>query len=91
MKVYFTPVARESINEAAAYLRRYSPNAAVRFRRRIRARAESLSVNPELGRIVPEFGVRQVRELIDGDYRIWYRLHDDHIEVLAVLHGARDV
>lgn len=57
---------RESINEAAAYLRRYSPNAAVRFQRRIRARAESLSRNPELGRIVPEHGVRQVRELIDG-------------------------
>lgn len=91
VRVYLTPVARQSINDAAAYLRNYSPDAAKRFRKRVQARTESLTRNPQLGRIVPEYGVQQVRELIDGDYRIWYRLYDDRIEVLAVLHGARNV
>jgi plasmid stabilization system protein ParE len=44
---------------------------------------------PELGRIVPEFGERTLRELIVRPYRIVYRLRGDDVEIVTVFHGAR--
>lgn len=41
--------------------------------------------------MVPEYELDAIRELLEGDYRIWYRLTDERIEVLAIFHGARDV
>lgn len=41
--------------------------------------------------MVPEYEVQAVREIIEGSYRIWYRIRDERIEVLAVLHGARRI
>jgi len=55
------------------------------------SRARQLQEFPESGRVVPEYEAKQVRELIGGSYRIWYRLRDDRVEILAILHGARDI
>ena len=48
---------------------------------------------PRCGRIVPELDDPGFREVIYGNYRIVYRIigtYDD-IEILAVVHGARDM
>jgi plasmid stabilization system protein ParE len=44
-------------------------------------------------RIVPELEDPRFREVIYGNYRIVYRIigTDDDIEILAVIHGARDL
>lgn len=91
MRVYFTPGARESLGDISKYIEQFSPEAARRTRRRIAQRVKQLSEFPESGRMVPEYEVRAVRELIEGSYRIWYRIRDDRIEVLAILHGARRI
>ena len=39
--------------------------------------------------MVPEFGEASVREVIDGNYRIVYRITDKRVEVLAVREGHR--
>ncbi|MGE0599717.1 MAG: type II toxin-antitoxin system RelE/ParE family toxin [Dehalococcoidia bacterium] len=57
-----------------AYVACYSPSATRRLQRRLIARFNQVARYPESGRIVPEFQERRVRELIDGDYRIWYRV-----------------
>ena len=42
------------------------------------------------GRIVPELGSENVREIIQGNYRIIYRLKDSNeIAIVTVHHGAR--
>ena len=38
---------------------------------------------------MPEFDLPQVREVIEGPYRIIYRILPDRIDVLAVIHGAQ--
>ena len=43
----------------------------------------------ELGRMVPEFGRPNLRELIVRPYRLVYRLQGDVIEVVTVFHAAR--
>ncbi len=45
--------------------------------------------NPFSGRMVPEYQVDDIRELIEKPYRIIYRVKKDQIDVLAIIHGAR--
>jgi plasmid stabilization system protein ParE len=46
---------------------------------------------PESGRMVPEFGRPNLRELILRPYRIVYRLQGDVLEIVTVFHAARMV
>ncbi|MEH1861459.1 MAG: type II toxin-antitoxin system RelE/ParE family toxin [Nostoc sp.] len=46
---------------------------------------------PLSGRIVPEFETKQIREVIEGSYRIIYYIKSDQIDVLAVLHGSQQI
>ena len=44
---------------------------------------------PESGRMVPEFGRPNLRELVVRPYRLVYRLRGNVIEVVTVFHAAR--
>ena len=46
---------------------------------------------PEVGRIVPEFGRRDTREVLVGPYRLIYRFDGDTIVIMTVIHGARRI
>ena len=53
-------------------------------------RSQQISDFPLSGRLVPEYEEYKVREVIEPPYRIIYRLvADRHVDVLAVIHGAR--
>jgi toxin ParE1/3/4 len=56
---------------------------------RITQRSEQISTQPFSGRKVPEYETEDIRELIEKPYRIIYRLKQDQIDVLAVIHGAQ--
>lgn len=59
---------------------------------KIVARAEILRIQKRAGKIVPEKGDENIREIIEGTYRIIYRIKSDtHIEILTVHHSARDL
>jgi len=45
---------------------------------------------PLRGRIIPEIQREEAREIFYKSYRIMYELNRDQIEILAVIHGARD-
>ena len=52
--------------------------------------AESvLPDNPRCGRVVPEIGSSDIRELIFRGYRIVYRVTGDALEILTVFEGHR--
>jgi plasmid stabilization system protein ParE len=44
---------------------------------------------PELGRVVPEVGRAEIREIIFRGYRVVYRVAPRLVEVLTVRHGKR--
>ncbi len=51
-----------------------------------------LKDHPKLGRRVPEAEDREdVRELIFQSYRIIYLAEPEHVHILTVIHGSRDV
>ena len=56
---------------------------------RITSRSKQIAGMPFSGRKVPEFDDDQIREVIESPYRIIYRIKEERIEVVAVVHGAR--
>ena len=53
--------------------------------------ARSLRVFAERGRRVPEYDDPSVRELIVWKYRLVYRVHPERVDVLRIIHGAREM
>jgi plasmid stabilization system protein ParE len=38
-----------------------------------------------------EYDFNQIREVIEGSYRIIYHIKSDQVDVLAVIHGAMNI
>ncbi|MCL5278440.1 MAG: type II toxin-antitoxin system RelE/ParE family toxin [Planctomycetes bacterium] len=88
-QVRWTPQAADDLDAIAEFIGRDSPHFAALFVADILQTVDRLTDFPESGRMVPEIGERNIREIILGSYRIIYRLHREAVEVLTVHHGAR--
>ena len=91
MKIVWTDPAVKDLHELHAYIARDSEMYASGFVERIILAAERLADYPRAGRIVPETNDENVRELLYQRYRIIYRVKGGYIEMLSVIHGARDL
>jgi toxin ParE1/3/4 len=91
MKIVWTEPAVEDLRELHAYIARDSETYASGFVERIIVAADRLADYPKVGRVVPETNDEDVRELLYQRYRIIYRVKRDRIEMLSIIHGARDL
>ena len=91
MKVYWTDTAVKHLLAIYAYIAQNSPQYAARVVDRLTRRSEQIANFPLSGRIVPEFQTEQIREVIEGSYRIIYYIKPDQIDVLAVIHGSQQI
>jgi plasmid stabilization system protein ParE len=89
VKVEWTDAALEQLWAIHEYLAQSSPEYAQRAADRITRRTQQIRNFPLSGRAVPEFNAPQIREVIEGPYRIIYYIKPDQIDVLAVIHGAQ--
>ena len=89
MKVLWTPRAIEDLKTIARFISKNNPKAARRFADKLKRRAESLCKFPGRGRIVPEMGHDDVRELIEGNYRIVYRMRKGAVHLLTIFEGHK--
>ena len=91
MKVHWTDTAQRHLDAIYHFIAQDSPVYAKRMVDRLTRRSVQIGEFPFSGRSVPEYEVEQIREVIEGSYRIIYYVKTDQIDVLAVLHGARDI
>jgi addiction module RelE/StbE family toxin len=91
VKVYWTDTAVKHLSAIYAYIAQNSPQYAARVVDRLTRRSEQIANFPLSGRIVPEFQTEQIREVIEGSYRIIYYIKSDQIDVLAVIHGSQQI
>jgi toxin ParE1/3/4 len=91
MRLEWTEPAVESLQTIKDYIAKDNEFYAARFVRRIVAAAERLVDFPNLGRRVPEADRDDIREIFFQAYRIIYRLMADRVQILAVVHGGRDL
>ncbi len=90
-KVVWTEPALNDIHDLIEYIARDSAVYAERFGRRVVRAPRILQQSPLIGRIVPEFSDKTIRELIYGSYRIIYKTAGQACFVVAVVHGSRDI
>jgi plasmid stabilization system protein ParE len=91
MRVHWTDTAERHLDALYAYISQDSPEYARRMVDRLTRRSQQIAEFPFSGRRVPEYDVDQIREVIEDPFRIIYYIKADQIDVLAVIHGARDV
>ncbi|MBD2603250.1 type II toxin-antitoxin system RelE/ParE family toxin [Scytonema hofmannii FACHB-248] len=91
MKVFWTETAVENLSAIYTYIAQNSPRYATRIIDRITKRSQQVANFPLSGRIVPEFETEQIREVIEGSYRIIYYIKPEQIDVLAVIHGSQEI
>jgi toxin ParE1/3/4 len=90
-RVEYTETARRDLQKIGAYIRDNAGEAvAERFIRRVIARIDGLAFMPRRCRVRDELqpGIRAVS--LDK-YIIFYRVTDDSVFVLRVLHSARNI
>lgn len=89
-EIRWTPQAIEDIENIAKYIAKDSPKyASIQVEEFIDA-ALVLEDFPYSGRIVPEIGNKNIRELIVGFYRLIYRIRNTNvIEIITVYHSHR--
>ena len=91
MRVEWSHPARDDLNDLVRYISRDSVRYANNFAEKILMATRRLNQFPESGRIVPEDESQQTREIIVQGYRVMYAIESDHVLVLAVMHGSRDL
>jgi toxin ParE1/3/4 len=64
---------------------------AKRFISKLIERVDQLEQFPESGRVVPEKDDQSIRELIEGNYRIFYRLQKSKINILRIHNSSRKI
>ena len=88
-EVRWTPQALDDLEAICLFIARDAPQAAAIFADRAFRSTDRLANYPRLGRVVPELGIENIREILLGSYRLIYRIQQDDLEVLTVHHGAR--
>jgi len=89
-EVIWSEAARAALDEAVAYVSQDSQSAAILLLETALDAGASLAELAERGRIVPEAGSPNVRELFVLRYRLMYEVTEHQVHVLAFLHSARD-
>jgi toxin ParE1/3/4 len=90
VRVVWAPLAIERAYEAAAYIAGDKPGAALRWLDGLFAVTDRLKMFPESGRVVPEIGLPEFREVVyRRAYRIIYRLEKNRVSILTIRNFAQ--
>jgi toxin ParE1/3/4 len=91
MTVSWTNAALDNLLAIHTYILQSSPVYADTLVERLIERTEQLTEFPYSGRTVAEFDMPMLRERIESKYRIIYRIKPESIDIIAVLHSARNL
>jgi plasmid stabilization system protein ParE len=86
MQAVWLPRARNELMAIRAYIEAHNPGAAVAMADKIVRAAQQLEANPNMGR---RGLLLETREWVVYPYIVIYRVRDDRVEILRVVHGAR--
>ena len=89
-RVVWTETARDGLDGILSYIAEDSPDAAAKVLEVVLGVAESLNHLAHRGRVVPELDQPTIREVFVYSYRMLYRVANDEVCIIGILHGARD-
>ncbi len=94
--VRITPKADNDIDECCAWIRKDNPAVALRFLKAVEFTCSSVSQMSGIGSLryadIPlVHGVRMIKIKGFENYLLFYLEHEASIDVIRLLHGARDI
>ena len=88
MEIIWRRVALNDLEQIRRYIAAENPRAAIRIQTMIRNTVEHVADHPHLGRSGRVEGTREL--VIAGTpYIVVYRVRDDRLRILSVIHSAR--
>jgi toxin ParE1/3/4 len=90
VKVIILEAAQNDLEEIAGFIGGHNPKRALSFVEELLGRCESLADMPLAFPLVPRYEHYGIRRLPYRDYLIFYRLKGDSLEVIHIVHGARN-
>jgi toxin ParE1/3/4 len=92
VQIKWTRMAVEDLKSIYDFISKGSKKYAQLELIKIKARTSVLKTTPLIGKEVIEKGNSSVRELVEGNYRIIYKIIDNEkIDILTIHHSARDL
>jgi addiction module RelE/StbE family toxin len=88
MRIVWTRKAVRHLADIQTYIKRDKPQAARKVAAAIRKAVAYLAQYPHLGRPGRKAGTREL-VIADTPYIVPYQVRDDHLIILALLHGAQ--
>ena len=85
----YTPLARNDLQEIKAYIAQDNPKAALQYMRILKQKCDMLAQTPTIGVCREEYC--NLYKFPVDKYLIFYRIAESGIEVIRILHGARDI
>ena len=90
MTYLLSPLAVIDIEDILTYLDQRNPAVALRYRDDFYSAFSKLADNPYHGQAQPDIS-KNARHWVISPYRILYRIVDPDIEIVRVIHAARDI
>ena len=91
-EIIWTRSALHDLRQIHHYISEDSRFYADRFILKLIARVDILEKFPFSGRIVPEKDNETIRELIEGNYRIFYQTErENRVFILRIHHGSKNI
>ena len=90
--IIFTGSALNDLEEIILYIAKDSKENALRFHDKIIKSTNKLETFPKLGLLVPDKKMSSsgFRMLVIDKYLLFYKIYQEEISILRVLHGSRD-
>ena len=90
LKLQFTSDAEADLIDIGDWIARDNPARSVSFIKEVQLSCMTLAMMPRAYPLVPRYEQFDIRKRNHGRYLIFYRINGDQIEILRVLHSARD-
>ncbi len=90
-KVIWSFEATADLEALAEYIARDSTFYAASFVQKVLDMSRSLNEFSERGRIVPEVGNPDIREIFVKEYRLIYSIEESMVVILGLIHGKRNL
>lgn len=87
--VIWMPRAKRDLRDIKRYIAHHAPSTAKQFIQRIRDRVRKIGIMPPAAPMVSESALPDLREIYVSEYRVIYRIRDDSVHILMIIHGAR--
>jgi len=88
-EIRWTEQAVQDLKAIREFIERDSPRYGRLVAERLHEATSRLETFPDSGRVVPELGREEIREVIRGEYRIVYRREDQAATLLTIFRSSR--